>query len=263
MKTLHLQKLLSWAFVEELVKGGGEDGLNSPLSAWGAFDAIAQLGVRIDRDRGINDLPMQLEQGEPHADAVLVAQAVRSVAGITYKIAPLDELLSDWPEAERWLANPFYEEVVKRLQNRTQKQIAQSVIAQIVTHAVLCKTPCFSAPVPKVDFVKQNGKPLWFMKQLVLNELGREVEMEMDGYNKKSGRPFTSAYRKYVLCDNPQGDIMARIEYQFWVTALNHIFLTLNGNMQDHRLSLFSVKSTPWLQKKFLNKNSMIDAISA
>lgn len=108
MKTVTLRELLRWAFVEELARGGGADGIASPHSAWRAMEQVRQLGVRISVAAGSDPAPMEfVERFDPHPDALLVGQAVREAAKRTgCDLAPIIAFgmlgkRDPWPEEPR------------------------------------------------------------------------------------------------------------------------------------------------------------------
>ena len=66
-RQVDIERLLSWAFLDELPKGGSE--------AWSPWDRIATLGTRIDDQFGaLSRLPPIF--GDPHPDALIVARYV-------------------------------------------------------------------------------------------------------------------------------------------------------------------------------------------
>ena len=108
MKTVTLRELLRWAFVEELARGGGADGIHSPHSAWRAMEQVRQLGVRISIAAGGDPAPMEfVERFDPHPDALLVGQAVRRAAEMAdCDLAPIITFgvlgkRDPWPEDPR------------------------------------------------------------------------------------------------------------------------------------------------------------------
>ena len=117
MKKIKVEKLLSWAFLHELSKGGGANGLNSGLSAWGRMEGVISLGVRIDLNRARQDLPEQFEQGAPHPDAVIIGQAVRDLAKHDFGNldVPFDALpLASWSDEAKEIAKPIFQTVVEK-----------------------------------------------------------------------------------------------------------------------------------------------------
>ncbi|TIL77728.1 MAG: hypothetical protein E5Y89_17810, partial [Mesorhizobium sp.] len=107
MKTVTIDELLTWAFVHELPKGGGVEGLDNPHSAWrslqtsswGKITGFCELGALIDGGRKDHE-NFWLEQGEPHEDAVTVGREVAALAGCNVVIPVGWNALADWPETQ-------------------------------------------------------------------------------------------------------------------------------------------------------------------
>lgn len=261
MKIITIEQLLRWAFVHELSKGGGVDGIDNPLSAWRTMEGVATLGVRVDVDRCRQDLPTFIEQGEPHKDALIVGQAVRDLAKWSFKVDEFDDILADWPELERILAKPYYEAVLAHLKMRSHDEKGRSLVALVISYAVLNRRPSFDMPVPKIHLIENAGKPCWFIKKTHIDAFGRQIDVEVDGFNYRSRRPLPNAYRKHILADNPKADIFGRIDYQLWCMAMLHLRESLMGQLKEHQLQNEEFDLTPWMQKKFDNENKKIVAI--
>lgn len=236
MKKITVQKLLNWAFVHELPKGGGADGIYSPRSAWGLMEQVGSLGVHIDLNRGRQDLPACFEQGEPHPDALIVGQAVRKIMDFDFALDNLSfEMLPlhRWNEQARTLAEPIFDSMIVRLKNCSKQERGCSVIALVVSCAVLEKEPEHSLPLPKLATICRGGSPCWFIKQKRVDSFGRETEVEVDGFNYKSRRPWRGAYLKHLLNPSPEGNFENWVNYQLWKKSLKFLYHELNGKLSD------------------------------
>jgi hypothetical protein len=119
MKTVTIEELLTWAFVHELPKGGGVDGLDNANSAWrmleasswGKITSFAELGALIDT--GGNGNNYFIEQGEPHEDAVTIGRAVAGLQRCDVAIPANWPALADWPDTDG-----MAEDAVKRAVDR-------------------------------------------------------------------------------------------------------------------------------------------------
>ena len=143
MKTVTMEELLTWAFVNELPKGGGVDGLDNANSAWrmleasswGKITSFAELGTLIDRSGGTNCF---IEQGEPHEDAVTVGRAVAQLAACDIALAERWNPLADWPDDDATLsalAADAVARVRKRIEERTQARRGSEMVSLVVgTH---------------------------------------------------------------------------------------------------------------------------------
>lgn len=241
MQNITIEKLLTWAFVDELPKGGGAEGIYSPKSAWSLMDYIASFGVRVDIDRGRQDLPGRFEQGEPHPDAILVGEAVRELANHNFDMADLsfEKLpLYDWTDEAKALAKPIFENVLIKFQNRPIATRQQSLIALVVSCAVLEKKPSRKLPVPNVSVVSNGNTPLWFIKRKRVNSFGHEIEVEIDGYNYRSHRPYKGAYKKQFLTPSPENSFLGWFDFWLWKKALTFLKKNLSGKLSDYRVIL-------------------------
>jgi hypothetical protein len=249
MKTVTVEELLSWAFVHELTKGGGVEGLVNANSAW---RMISELGTRVSTGQtgaggGENYF---IEQGEPNEDAVTAGRAVAALADCE-AILPLDwNPLSDWPPETIGLAQEAIERAVQRFTLRKLRaagKVGESIVGMVIGAAILGRAPDWSAEPSKVRIVERGGKPAWFIMRKVNDSLGRPQDIEVDGYNARSGRPFKGAYRRYEFSTDPAGDILGRLDWQLWVAALRLAERRLQGQLIAHQLRPCSRSMTPWL----------------
>lgn len=256
MKSATIEELLSWAFVHELPKGGGVEGLDNANSAWRMLEAsswgrmaeFAELLTLVDT--GPRDSEnFFIEQGAPHDDALEVGRAVQELASVDVLI-PSDWFpLADWPGETRALAEASVADAVEQFSLRTRTRRAAGLVSIMVGVAVLGRAPDWSAPVPKIRMVERAGKPAWFMKRQVRDVFGNPYEIEVDGFNRRSGRPRRGAYRKYEFSVDPRGDILSRLDYQIWVAGLRFLEAKLCGKLVAHRVVPVDVSMTPWLER--------------
>ena len=252
MKTKTIEELLSWAFVHELPKGGGVDGLDSMNSAWrmlqasswGKITAFAELMAKVDVDRG--DGGMWLEQGEAHEDAVVVGQAVADLALCDVMIPDGWNALADWPDDDGLVA-PAVARAVERYRLRPAMRRRAGIVSLVVGTAILGRDPAWEAEPSKVRMVERGGQPAWFVERRTKDEFGREHVLEVDGRNARTRRPLAGAYRKYEFSDDPTGDILARLDWQIWVAALRSVGAAVASRLVDHRVQPCDRSMTPWL----------------
>jgi len=238
MKKIKVEKLLSWAFLHELSKGGGANGLNSSLSAWGRMEGVISLGVRIDLNRARQDLPEQFEQGDPHPDAVIIGQAVRDLAKHDFGNldVPFDALpLASWSDEAKEIAKPIFQTVVESYNKRSNVAKSRSLIALVISCAVRETKPVIHLTKPKVEKLCMNGYPCWFVKRIYVDSFGREREVEVMGRNPKTGRPFKNAYQKSVLVPSPEAAMDSFLDLQCWNMALDFIFSKIDGTLKDFK----------------------------
>jgi hypothetical protein len=254
MKTVTIDELLTWAFVNELTKGGGVDGLANANSAWrmleasswGKITSFAELGTLIDRSGDGSNY--WLEQGEPHEDAVTVGRAVAELA-LCDVMVPADwNALADWPETDG-LADAAVARAVERFSLRTTSRRGAQIVSIVVGTAILGREPDYSAEPSKIRIIERGGKPAWFMQKRVTDNLGQTYDLEVDGYNGRSHRPNRGAYRKYEFSVDPVGDILARLDYQIWVGALRLLEREVAPHLVAHRIVACDRSMTPWLDR--------------
>lgn len=98
--------------------------------------------------------------------------------------------------------------------------------------------------------VMRNGRPAWFVREYRRDRLtGEEIAVEVDGMNRRTGRPVKGAYRKYALNPDPRAAILDRADYHVWRCALEHLARALDGRLTAHRLSGELPPVEPWRLK--------------
>lgn len=247
MKTVTIDELLTWAFVHELPKGGGVEGLVNPNSAW---RMISELGTRVSSGTPQGGGTYYIEQGEPADDAVAVGEAVAALAGCDVDIAASWRPLGDWPSDDAVVAglrDAAVAAVRRTFLARAQAARAAHIVNLVVGQAILGGTPDCHAEPPRVRLVERHGRPAWFVRRPVVDPTtGEAVVMEVDGYDPRRGRPLPNAYRRHELADDPRGDILGRLDYQLWVAALRRLAGVLAPMLVAHRLLPCDLSATPW-----------------
>ncbi|MCP4406813.1 MAG: hypothetical protein GY807_03465 [Gammaproteobacteria bacterium] len=241
MKSIGIEELLSWAFVHELPKGGGEGGLTSPHSAWGAISGFSQLMTVIDYQPDRSG--MFFEQGDPHPDALLVGQAVQAL--IPYEPEPATDYVSDWLDPYGLLP----EAVSSAVQRYTEKSYHRRrchTVHLVIASAVLGRGPDWRAAAPRQRLMLKRGKPAWFMKKRVRDSFGRSHRVIVDGYDGRAQRPKRGAFRRYELTRDPIADILSRLDWNLWVDSLDVLFRVLSGTLASHRLRPSEYCQNPW-----------------
>lgn len=252
MKTVTIEELLSWAFVHELPKGGGMEGLANVNSAWALVSGYAELMAKVDRGSGPRgpggDPNYFIEQGEPAEDALTVGSLVGAFRRCDIVVPGDWNPLSDWTmEGDvGHLAEAAVATVVERFMGWTVDRRREHLVALVVGTAILGREPDWQAEQPKVRMVERNGKPAWFVTRELRDTFGRVQTVEVDGYNPKSQRPVRGAYRRYEFSDSPIGDIMGRLDYQLWVAALARLHRLVLPELVAHRLMPLDRHASPW-----------------
>lgn len=253
MKTVTIEELLSWAFVHELTKGGGVEGLDNANSAWrmleasswGKITSFAELLTLVDVDRH-GDANYWIEQGEPHGDAVVLGALVADLARHDVILPAGWNALSDWPD-EDGLVGPAVARAVERYRLRPFSRRGAGIVSLVIGTAILGRVPDWEAPVSKVRMVERAGRPAWFVMKRVTDKLEQTYDIEVDGFNRRTGKPAKGAYRKFEFSDDPTGDILGRLDYQIWVAALRMLESHISEKLVDHRIVPVERSMTPWL----------------
>lgn len=254
MKTVTIEELLTWAFVHELPKGGGVDGLANMNSAWrmlqasswGKISAYAELMTLVDVDRGGGG-NFFIDQGEPHEDALAVGEAVAALGHCDVMFPQGWNPLADWPDDDG-LVMPAVARTVERYMLRPSLRRAAGIVSMVIGCAVLGRAPVWASEPSKVRMVERGGKPAWFVKRKMADSLGRAYEIETNGYNGRTHRPVRGAYRKFEFSDDPAGDILSRLDWQLWVRALRLVEDGVRTRLAEHRLLPFEETVAPWAE---------------
>lgn len=250
MKTATIEELLTWAFVHELPKGGGVEGLANPNSVWGT---ICGLGTRVQTSGFGATENYFIEQGEPNADALELGRAVRRLAQFDVAVPDDWRPLADWPAlppAGAFLVDEAVDRALAHYRARSADTRREAIVALVAGTACLGNVPDFGAEPSKVRMVERSGRPAWFIRQQRHDErTGQTFMVEVDGFNPKTQRPMRGAYRKYELSEDPLGDVLGRLDYQIWIAALRRLEVEIGPKLSAHRLAHFERSMTPWLDR--------------
>lgn len=257
MKTVTIDEMLNWAFVHELPKGGGVEGLTNPNSAWrmleasswGKINDYAELMTVIDQGPG-DASNFFIEQGAAHDDALALGQAVAGLSAYDLSFPKEWHPLADWQNIDHTFARLTREAEVraaKAFMVRTPLRRSAHIVNLVVGQAILGGKPDVVAEPRKVKIVDSRGQPAWFIKKMVNDPTsGEPHEMEVNGYDLKKRRPLPGAYRKYEFSEDPLGDILGRLDYQIWVAALRFLHKAVGPMLTGHKLAHPALSMTPW-----------------
>lgn len=248
MKTMTIEALLTWAFTAELCKvGGGGDGLSGvAASSWSMVDNFAALGTLIDRSpNAYGVIPGFIEDGEPHADALVIGDAVRALAGRGFDIPEGWQPFPEWSD-EHGLIAAEVARVVGEVRLKGERLAGRHVVALVTSAAILGRGPDWEVGEPKTRIVEANGKPLWFVTRSSRDAFGRVYAFEGDGYDRKKQRPMRGAYRKFELSSSIRGAILSRLDWELWQDALADMADRLDGRLESHRIAPFYPDRHPW-----------------
>ena len=245
-KLMTIEALLQWAFGDELVGRSVEhDGPAGVGSAWSAFEAVAKLGCFVDGSGSPWD---QLRSAQPHPDALLVAEAVKSLeSSAEFEIRRPANPFPEWIDETGEIAKEV-DRIVASIDADTRK--GSHLVSLAITCAILKRGPDWSAMPPSVVPCSHNGKDAaWFITRKAKDSIGRIYEFEDDGFDYRRRRPFNGAYNKFRLNGSIRGAVVGRLEWQLWQSALGELHESLSGVLTDRDLAPFYADPHPWLPR--------------
>lgn len=259
-RKITIEKLLEWAFREELCKVGAGGGFSLvSASAWDLVSGMAELGTLIDRSpNGYGVIPGFHALGEPHPDAVAVGDAVRGLRDIGFEIPDGWNPLSEFDDPHG-LIGAEVERIVVRERLKGDRLAGRHMAALVTTAAILGRGPDWSIEgEPGYRHVMIAGQPAWFITRRQKDALGRTYVIETaDGFDKRKLKPKKGAYRKYELKRPYGNEILSRLEWQIWQDALGFLHDRLRDRLSAHDLELFAPRRSPWLSKMKKQENSL------
>jgi hypothetical protein len=249
MKKISIENLLIWAFTEELPKKGAKR--PAPMGFSHSSDSLmqfAELGTLIDSDTNSYGLiPAFIYEGEPHADAVAVYDAVLALelrGG--FEIERGWNPFPEWQDPQGLIAAEVARAVDHEL-GRPDRANGMHVVNLVRNAAILRRGPDWEADEPRTVTIKLNGKDdSWFIKRKRKNRMQRFEDYEDNGFDNRARRPLPGAYRKYRLAEPVRAAIAARQDWQLWQSALEALVAALAGRLEDHEIRPFTPNRHPW-----------------
>jgi hypothetical protein len=244
MKAIDIEKLLAWAYTEELPKrdwlqaGGGEAML---FGGWSSISAAAELMAETDDGRPrLGTFYHQLSDGGPHPDALLVEEAVKALAGAEPVLH--DEpgiLVADMPAAVQLDAGLGLE------------RYRCDVFSLVVRCARLRNRPDWMAEEPVRQPMRNptSGREQWFIKVPVVGAFGKRHEEERHArLDPSSRRPPAGAYRKWVWDPGLHLIVDGRADWLIWREALERVFESVAERLSSHRVTMPPLAMLPWME---------------
>lgn len=251
MHVISFPKFLNWAFAVELAH---HERLSTPDrggygSTWGAMAMTSLLGCLVD---GSSTPAHQLARPAVHPDALKAAEAVMML--------PADPDLVRLPRG--W--NPFPDlddphgliaatvtAVLDRRAMREPAALMDNLIALVISCAVMGKEPEWRVEQPEFQVVRRYGQPAWFLQVKAKDAFGRDYVYEVDGYNRRAGRPKPGAYRKYEFTRPFEGAVQSRIDWYLWARAMNRVAERLEQeSLVAHRIAPWRADCEIWLRSQ-------------
>src|SRR3990167_3904144 len=223
-KPMAIDSLVRWAWRDELPKATVispvmPSGFSNPWNSVSRYlDLLATIQEPDVRNRyGL--VPDLTAASEPHPDAIAIWWHVQDLAGLSFRIG------ADWNPLEGFdIAEEHVDAAISRAietlcfrvgrqpeakpigrdfrrwrlsDQREGLALRRSTVDVVQTHAILGGYPPWETETPQIRTVSyDNGQPKWFRRDTMLTETGA-VEVELDGFDRKSRRPRVDAYLKH------------------------------------------------------------------
>ncbi|WP_298981535.1 hypothetical protein [uncultured Roseibium sp.] len=241
-KQIDIEKLLKWAYCEELPKGGRDGGGTSVSSS--NFLAILELillGVQVDKSGGTPDHQLAGFFDEVHPDALKVHEAVCSFNELAL------DLPDDWcPMPELREFGEYGDAAIRAAVNSLtlidadgERRLKQPLGLMLQSLAISGECPNGHGEAPVLRTVcGDNGGPIWFrlVKATYYDESNTRVTTQIeqdDGWDKYRRRPKRGAYQKKFLHPDPHQTLVARGKYQLWLAVLMELVEMLSERLTD------------------------------
>lgn len=258
-KTMDIEALLRWAFVDELPKEASSSTLTGIgyVSAWGGIERYGELLTMIDAPANRWGVVPSGAGSDPHPDAVAIGDAVRRLDDI--EVAPPEgwDPLCDLATPDlgaqglamlRACAAGAYERITTLDADGRTRVVRFGLFDLVRRCAILGRPPAWEADAPRVVSIKgDRGRERWFRRATLTGADGIPYEVELDGYDARRKRPHPDAYRKFRLEPDPLDAAVARAEYEVWHAALALLVVDLDGRLADHRATGPARAERPWM----------------
>ncbi|MFG1414040.1 hypothetical protein V5G24_23345 [Xanthobacter sp. VTT E-85241] len=257
MKTIDIEHLVRWAYCDELPKVGRPTSLVAAIrSGWSSLSRYGELLTVVQEPDILNQwglVPLEVEGGDPHPDALAVAAAVEDLAKLDVELPEGWNPLTDMGDLGEEGA-----EAVRRgldrlspLTEEGRRKVRQPLSRLVIRQAILGCAPAWEAGPPVRRVVSgANGKPRWFRQitHLSPGAFGPVASVvEIDGFNGSRQRPFPGAYRKFELVPDPAPIVVERGEYELWIAALGCLAETLaDQGLSAHLVHHSARPARPW-----------------
>lgn len=235
-RVLDIEDALQWCYRDELPKCRDEDGrYRSESAGISPMFRMVAFGARIDNWSREPGHPLAM--GEPHPDALIIADAV---AGL------LPEQIDITGYARRWGSDPIRVDV-----EVIAEQAARSVVGLVMTRARMGVRPDHGAD-PEVERVLQNGSPVVYRKaqHTFLLPSGEAVTAERDepvpSANKRGGYYPEGSFGKIKFNPGRVAVFLERAEYSAWRRALEILAEQLAGKLASIEVRAPAAARRPW-----------------
>lgn len=262
-RTGAIEDVIAWAWREELPKAPVKaSGPRDFTPAWDKTGRFGELLSLVDL-HGVNQwgaVPDFSADSWPHADAVAIGDAV--VALDAYAL----ELPEDWrpaPELDAF-GGLGAKAVADAFRRMTRDDGKGNLTLRLKPSELVVRFAVLGVDVEamRLDDVEQafvshpNGKARWFVASTVDTIVGVNADgsdrtapetVELNGWDERRRTPKPGAYRKPLLDPDPVAAIIARAEYEIWLSALESVREAVAGRLSDTTALPARAATTPWL----------------
>lgn len=209
MQSKEIERLLQWAFCDELPKRKAF-GPRGAQSAWQSVESYARLGCRVQSSSSASNSML------PHRDALIIADAVAALPGVVVDLRH-EALLGGLSALAEVIAAP---------------QIKLSAVDLVEVHARSGVSPdwCRHQPRPRA-VIGPNGKQTVCGKRY-----GKDRYSDGAHCPLRWGDPTVESIAR------------ARAAYTVWWQSLDGLAKSLDGKLKDHVASAPAALRAPWLR---------------
>lgn len=259
MKTIGVEELVRWAYLEELPKvAPGPGGIGAPAapgSAARAVESFAQLLTVID-DNWYGVIPNLADPGDPHPDALAVHAAVGDLADVVFATFDRDSLVADMADLSPAIHEPLARAIDREtIIDRDGAMVARERLDHMVRRIAITRAvPEWGGERPRLmPAIGPNGKAVWRqpMRRAVAWDgvTGEAIRWDVVDCNisVRSGRVPIDAYQVQDLRPDPVGMLQGRLRWAIWIAGLDTLAEALDGRLAEHRVQMTWRAGQPWL----------------
>lgn len=239
MADVAVDDLVRWAWTDELVKVPPEAGVyRAPALLGYGNQWSGMIGAGSSARSGAPNRYGAVHVGdvaEPHPDALAVAEAVAWLDDLVVGDVDRVDFFGSWRDlgrhGEKALAAAWDQVTRADGPHRGAARVVMGLASSLVVVAACSgRWPTWYGEPPRLVLdVAPNGKPLWARlveRPVEWDDAGgviRSEVVEVDGMDRRSGRPYPNAYRLCRLAPDPTSVLAERIRWAMlhaWMTAL-------------------------------------------
>lgn len=246
MRRMTIDRAVEWAYREELPKSrdlGGNIIFGAGIVDTSAgFATMQALGTLPDNVFGVVVDPYAVT--EPADEAYAIHDAVTRLEDVAIDIP------FAWGVASEFDFGACHTSVMSRVEAAVGAINGAALVDLVRRVAILGAYDCEVDDFEVRPVRTQNGMPRWFRKALIFRPTcdGGEVkiEVEADGYNPKSHRPYDDAYLKFVVDPDPVEALINRARMEVWRAAMDMVFADLGSLVGSLELEPCRLPTRPW-----------------